>query len=260
MPSVCTLASSSKGNSSLVIGKESNILLDVGISMRRLTQALSERALTPGDLDALLITHEHSDHVKGLAMVAAKTDVPIYASRGTCRALYSRDPSLEGRLRPFFAGESFTVGEFNIKSFPTSHDCAESVGYVIGNDEGTLALATDLGYVSDEVCRAVAGADLLLLEANHDYERLWMGPYPLSLKRRILSNKGHLNNEDSAHLAAKAVMKGTKHIVLVHLSEENNTPQLALEAVERELCRQGLSVRLEAAPPGDSAREYIAIK
>ena len=184
----------------------------------------------------------------------------LHVSRGTCRALYYKDPSLEGRLLPFFAGERFTVGEFNIKTFPTSHDCAESVGYVISNDEGTIALATDLGYVSDEVCEAVAGADLLLLEANHDYDRLWNGSYPLSLKRRILSNRGHLNNEDSAVLAAKAAMKGTKHIVLVHLSEENNTPQLALEAVERQLCRCGLSVTLEAAPPGGSAREYIALK
>ena len=152
----------------------------------------------------------------------------------------------------------FSIGEFDVQTFPTSHDCAESVGYVLHSSGGKIALATDLGCVTGEVESALQGVDFLLLEANHDVERLWMGSYPAGLKRRILSDRGHLNNEDSGRLAVCAAKSGTKEIVLVHLSEDNNTPDLAVGTVGRALYESGLGqVALAAAPPQLAQRVYI---
>ncbi len=258
MPVICTLASSSRGNASFVAEGETSLLLDAGISLRRLSQGLAPFGTSPGRLSAVLITHEHSDHIMGLPLLAAKYDVPIYCTRGTARALQTQFPNLRGRMRTFFAGDVFSVGDFEISTFPTSHDCAESVGYVMQSGCGKVALATDLGCVTGEVEKALRGVDFLMLEANHDIEKLWMGSYPVGLKKRILGKLGHLNNEDSAGLAVYAARNGTKMIVLVHLSQENNTPNLAIGAVSRALEVSGAGrVMLEAAPPQTSGNVYI---
>ncbi len=250
MPVICTLASSSKGNASFVKEGQTSLLLDAGISFRRLTHGLGALGSSPQCLKAVLITHEHGDHIKGLPMLAAKCNMPIYASRGTARALVMQFPQLKDRVKTFFAGDVFSIGDFEVTTFPTSHDCAQSVGYVLRSSGGAMALVTDLGCITYEVESALQGVDFLLLEANHDIERLWMGPYPVGLKKRILGDRGHLNNEDSAKLAVYAAKSGTRQIVLVHLSEENNTPALAVQTVGRALRESGhTKVILEVAPP-----------
>lgn len=258
MPEVCTLASSSKGNACVVSCKGSMILVDAGLSLKQLTQRISELGSSVGKLEAVLVTHEHADHIKGLPMLASKFSMPIFASRGTSLALRRQFPKLEGRITPFFAGDVFNVGEFRVESFPTSHDSAESVGYVFRTANAKITIATDMGCTNEDAERAVEGADLLLLEANHDVEMLWMGPYPLSLKRRILGKRGHLSNDDSARLALHAAKGGTRRIVLIHLSEENNTPELALETVGTALREKlGSGFELDAAPARTQGKVYV---
>ena len=239
-----TLASSSSGNAALVRSGGTSILLDAGISARRIAQALSLLGMTPEDLDAILITHEHSDHVNGIATLTKKYAVPVYASRGTAHFL----PQAGSALRIFEAGDALAVGELAIQSFRTSHDAADSVDYRIDAPDGSLGALTDTGYVTDDAVKALTGVDLLLLEANHDVGMLQCGPYPYHLKRRILGEHGHLSNETAADFALHCVKNGTSDILLAHLSAENNTPEAAEYAVARKLQAAGCSVRLGVAP------------
>lgn len=239
-----TLASSSSGNAALVRSGGTSILLDAGISARRIAQALSLLGMTPEDLDAILITHEHSDHVNGIATLTKKYAVPVYASRGTAHFL----PQAGSALRIFEAGDALAVGELDIQSFRTSHDAADSVDYRIDAPDGSLGALTDTGYVTDDAVKALTGVDLLLLEANHDVGMLQCGPYPYHLKRRILGEHGHLSNEAAADFALHCVKNGTSDILLAHLSAENNTPEAAEYAVARKLQAAGCSVRLGVAP------------
>ena len=239
-----TLASSSSGNAALVRSGETSILLDAGISARRIAQALSLLGMTPEALDAILVTHEHSDHVNGIATLTKKYAVPVYASRGTAHFL----PQAGSALRVFDAGDAFAVGDLVIQSFRTSHDAADSVDYRIDAPDGSLGALTDTGYVTDDAVKTLAGVDLLLLEANHDVGMLQSGPYPYHLKRRILGEHGHLSNEAAAEFALHCVKNGTSDILLAHLSAENNTPEAAEYAVARRLQAAGCSVRLGVAP------------
>ena len=239
-----TIASSSAGNASLVCHEDTHILIDAGVSCRRITQSLAVLNLTLEDIDAILITHEHIDHVRALGTLQKKCAVPLYASRGTAAAL---DYPAE-RVHAFAPGDAFTVGSLRALPFRTSHDARESVGYRIESGDGSLAVLTDTGCITDEAHDLALGADTLLLEANHDVELLTTGPYPYPLKRRILGEYGHLSNEAAAEFAVECVRAGTSDILLAHLSGENNTPDLAEYAVGRALQARGLSVRLAAAP------------
>ena len=239
-----TLASSSSGNSALVRCGNTALLLDAGISARRVVQSLALLGMTPDALDAVLITHEHSDHVSGIATLTKKYAIPVYASRGTAHFL----PQAAGALRIFDAGDIFAVGELEIHSFRTSHDAADSVDYRIDAPDGSLGALTDTGYVTDAAARTLEGVDTLLLEANHDVEMLKSGPYPYHLKRRILGEHGHLSNHAAADFALHCVKHGTTDILLAHLSAENNTPEAAEYTVARRLQADGCSVRLGVAP------------
>ena len=239
-----TIASSSAGNAALVCHEDTNILIDAGVSCRRITPTLTTLSLTLADLDGILITHEHIDHVRALGTLQKKCAVPLYASRGTAAAL---DYPAE-RVHAFTPGDALTVGSLRALPFRTSHDARESVGYRIESDDGSLAVLTDTGCITDEAHDLALGADTLLLEANHDIEMLKTGPYPYPLKRRILGEYGHLSNEAAAEFAVECVRAGTSDILLAHLSGENNTPSLAEYAVGRALQARGLSVRLAAAP------------
>ncbi len=239
-----TLASSSSGNAALIRSGKTAILLDAGISARRIAQALALLGMTPEELDAILITHEHSDHVGGIATLTKKYAIPVYASRGTAHFL----PQAGSALRIFEAGDAFTVGALEIQSFRTSHDAADSVDYRIDGPDGSLGALTDSGYVTDDAAKTLTGVDLLLLEANHDVGMLQSGPYPYHLKRRILGEHGHLSNDAAADFALRCVKSGTSDILLAHLSAENNTPEAAEYAVARKLQAAGCSVRLSVAP------------
>ena len=249
-----TLASGSTGNAALVSCGDTHILLDAGISAKRITAGLRELDVPPTALSAILLTHEHSDHVSGLRVFTKKAGVPIYATGPTCRWLYNRNSGNEiaGLMRAMEAGTGVQIGSLWVESFPTPHDAAGSVGYSVAGDGGRVVLCTDLGYVTDEVCRAVKGCDLLVCEANHDEDWVRSGPYPYYLKQRVLGDYGHLSNEAGAELAAFAVETGTRSVLLAHLSQTNNTPAHAYEAACLRLMSMGCNperdISLSVAP------------
>ncbi|MGI5935841.1 MAG: MBL fold metallo-hydrolase [Oscillospiraceae bacterium] len=244
-------ASGSGGNCTLVSSAGSHILIDAGISMRRLKTALGELGLVPKDISGVLITHEHSDHIAGLATMIKHCQLPIYAPRTVGNHLRWSIAGVEDFLCEIQVGRDFKIGDISVVAFPTPHDTPQSVGYRM--DSGVcLGYCTDLGHVTEEVLEALSGADAAIIEANHDVEMLRFGRYPYQLKRRILSERGHLSNDDCGDLAARLVEKGAWSIVLAHLSRENNRPDLAektvSEALEREGIRPGRDVTLKVAP------------
>ena len=258
---ICTFASSSSGNCALVSHGGTTILVDAGISLRRIRDSLRELGLTTDDLSAVLITHEHTDHICAVRMLLKHTRVPIYASYGVSDGICASVPEAEGRLQPFEAGTSFSLRDICIQSFITPHDTPESVGYVLEGGGRRLAFVTDLGCVTDTVRNAVRGADAALVESNHDVRMLTGGRYPYYLKKRILSDRGHLSNEVCGGLAAELAGGGTRRLILAHLSKENNTPQLAYRTAEEALCRAGAvpgrDVALHVAPADSPGGVYI---
>lgn len=256
MTTVHTLASGSSGNALVLRCGETCLLLDAGISCRRITAALRELGLGLDSLSAVLITHTHSDHISGMQTLLNRTEIPVYASAQTCRELSYRLAGIEPRLRPCAYGASSGVGDCAVTPFPTSHDSPGSSGYRIDTDDGTVGVLTDTGYVTDEARQTLAGAVLLVLEANHDIDTLRSGPYPYYLKQRILGSAGHLSNDDAAAFAAEMAAQGTREIILAHLSRENNTPAMAYGAVERTLSAAGAETALSVAPRDCRSEAY----
>ena len=232
-------ASSSGGNCSLIQGCGASVLLDAGISLRRIRAALSLRGMTPGELEGLFITHEHGDHIASLKSLTKYYALPVYAPAPVARRLSALMPELESVLRPLDPGEPVVLGGLTITAFPTSHDTEGSAGYRIDSPEGRFGLCTDTGVVTDGMLAAMAGCDAALIEANHDVDMLRRGPYPYPLKRRILSARGHLSNDDCAAFACALARAGAKQLVLGHLSQENNTPRRALDTVREALDADG---------------------
>lgn len=245
---IVTFASGSTGNCSLISDGRVNILIDAGISMRRVTAALSEYGLTPQDLCGVLITHEHSDHISGLSMLNKYYRLPIIAPPELCAVLKSMKPELAGSLNAVNVGEALNIDGFKISSFRTPHDSSFSVGYRF-EGSSVFAFATDTGMITDDMLYGLSGTDTALIEANHDIEMLRNGPYPYFLQKRILSERGHLSNAECGKLAVCLANSGTKRIILGHLSRENNTPALALETVKSALC--GFDTEVLVAPMSD---------
>ena len=259
MLTLTTLASGSSGNCTLLSDGETHLLLDAGISCRRICTALAALKIAPESLSAVLITHEHSDHISGLATLHKRFQLPIYTSPGTARQLCYRIAALEDVVRPCPPGNSFTAGGLDIETFPISHDAAEPMGFAVSDGNRKAALVTDLGVVTEAVRRGMAGAQLVLVEANHDVEWVRSGPYPYYLKERILGRQGHLSNEDGGSLALGAVQNGARTVVLGHLSRENNTPQRAFSAVNAILSAYGpreAGLTLSVAPRDQTGPVY----
>ena len=256
-----TLSSGSTGNAALVSCGDTHILLDAGVSAKRITAGLRGLGMAPRQLSAVLITHTHSDHVAGLRVLANKAGAPIYATEAAFREWYKRNrcEEVKSLFQPQEAGTGVQIGSLWVESFPTPHDAAGSVGYSIAGEGGRMVLCTDLGRLTAEVRRAAEGCDLLVCETNHDVDWVRSGPYPYYLQQRILGPYGHLSNEAGAELAALAVESGTKTVVLAHLSRTNNTPVRAYEAVSLRLLEMGCDperdISLSVAPadtPGPS--------
>ena len=226
------IASGSKGNAALVADEHTCVLIDAGTSARKIVSAMREIGLGAGDITALLITHEHTDHIAALEVLAKKADFPIYASGGTAFAVLKKLPHLYERLHALDCGVAFRAGNFTVTAYPTPHDAMESTAYIIDTGSGTLGCATDLGYMPASLLSRLKGLDLVVLEANHDETMLKNGPYPYPLKQRILGTRGHLSNAGCACAAVELAESGTGGLVLAHLSEENNLPELALRTVE----------------------------
>lgn len=258
MARLCPLFSGSSGNSYFIGARSGGVLIDAGRSARQLEGMLRLCGVDPLAVQAVLVTHEHSDHVSGLRVFAKKYGLPVYGSAGTLEAI---GPGLEG-ARLVEIGEGARLAGMEVRAFPTSHDCAEPTGYRIHTADGrNFCLATDLGYLSEPVKAALSGCDMVVLESNHDVELLRNGPYPYYLKRRILSDQGHLSNRDCAAFLPQLLKSGVRRFMLGHLSRENNRPQLALETAEAALCQAGytreVDYLLEAAPVENTAGRTV---
>ena len=248
MTRFCTFASGSGGNAALVSSGDTHILIDMGISCRRICQSLKQFGLMPEDLSAILITHEHGDHISGLATYIKKYTTPIYTTSPTARQLIYRFAGIEPLIRCAEWGETHEIGSVRIKVLASSHDCAGSCAFRIDTTGGTIGYLTDTGFIPGETAASLMGAKLLVLESNHDVEMVRSGPYPYPLKKRVLGMQGHLSNEVAATFAVDSVRAGTQAILLAHLSRENNTPQVALNTIEPWLAAADFDGRLSVAP------------
>ena len=240
---LCPLFSGSSGNSVYLSCGGVRLLVDAGVSASRVQANLNEIGVDIREIDAILVTHEHVDHVRGLGVIARKFGLPIYANEGTWQGILQREKGIPPQcMRTFVTGEDFYIGPVNVMPFAIPHDANEPVGYAFSCKGLRCGVATDIGHIEDGWMNAISGCQALVLEANHDIDMVNMGPYPMRLKRRILGRKGHLNNVDSAKALCELAARGTKAVFLSHLSKDNNLPELAYNTVCEALCRAGFAV------------------
>ncbi|MGD8961578.1 MAG: MBL fold metallo-hydrolase [Desulfobacterales bacterium] len=226
---VCVLASGSRGNAIFISDGRSGLLLDAGLSASEIKRRLKSRGLSPKDLDAILLSHEHSDHIQSVGVLSRQLKLPIYLSRKIKKKAPLGNSVHE--LRTFECGRPFQINAMNVHPFSVSHDAADPVGFIIGQNGRRIGVATDLGFVTPQLTAHLQDCHLLILEANHDPEMLMNGPYPWPLKKRIQGHRGHLSNQQSRHLLQKLQHRHLQHVILAHLSETNNNPQKALAEV-----------------------------
>lgn len=235
---LCSIASGSSGNCIYVGDDSTHLLVDTGISRKRVEEGLKTLGVKGEELDGILITHEHIDHIQGLGVFSRKYEIPIYATKGTIegiRGMASLGKIPGGLLHEVAADKKFRLGDMEIEPFAISHDAREPSGYRIGNGQKEVAVATDLGVYDDYTVRHLRDLNALVLEANHDIHMLEVGPYPYPLKRRVMGEKGHLSNESSGRLLNDILHDGLQYVVLGHLSKENNYAELAYETVKLEI-------------------------
>lgn len=235
---MCSIASGSSGNCIYVGSDSHHLLIDAGISGKRVEAGLQDLELSGKDIDGILLTHEHSDHIKGLGVLARKYGLPIYATPGTAgavKAMKSLGKIDESLFVEIQADRDFEIGDLKISPFHISHDAADPVAYRIACGEKKMAVATDLGIYTDYTIEHLKGLDVLLLEANHDIHMLQVGAYPYPLKQRISGELGHLSNESAGKLLCQVLHDNMKAVMLGHLSKENNYAELAYETVKLEI-------------------------
>ncbi len=248
---IAVLASGSSGNAIAVSSGGTSLLVDAGLSRRRTSEALATSGIDAGTLAGILVTHEHSDHVSGLGPVARHFELPIYTTAGTHAAVDGRAGRCPARV-VVEPGNEFEIGDLAISPFAVSHDCAEPVGFSVTDGTTRVAIATDLGVVGKSVRRHIAMADCVVLEFNHDEQMLIDGTYPWPLKRRIMSNVGHLSNGTAAQELERLADGPMSVLILAHLSKENNTPGLAMESARGVLDTAGRAdVEIYLAPQHD---------
>lgn len=245
----CPLSSSSKGNAVFVGTSTANILIDAGISCKRLEQSLLSRGISPSAIAGIFITHEHIDHIKGAALFSRKYGTNIYATEPTIEKIQNTAKK-ESELLPIDKvvyikpNKKIVIQDLQLYTFPIPHDAEQPVGYTMFDGKSKISIATDLGYVPDKFCEIMKNSDIVLLESNHDIQMLKEGTYPFALKKRVLGNYGHLSNNAAGDFLSSIVSPKLKYVFLGHLSQENNTPQQALETVCRTLHGNGFSENL----------------
>lgn len=225
-----TIASGSKGNCTIVLCKNTNLIIDMGISYLTLKRSLEENSLSFSDFSGILITHCHKDHTKGLASLIKKTNLNVYIPE----AMYDSLKEYIPYPKCIFIEDEFNINDVEIELIHTSHDAPYSVGFIITHENKSLAYVTDTGYINRKYLSKMVGKDAYIIESNHDEVMLMDGPYPRFLKERVISDKGHLSNKTTAKYLRKIIGDNTKHIILAHLSEKNNTEKKALEAMSEE--------------------------
>jgi len=223
---VCVLASGSRGNSIYLADGSTSFLVDAGLSGSEIERRLSLRGIDPEDMDGILVSHEHSDHIQGVGVLSRRYNIPVYINSETCKAASARMGTVD-LIRPFECGFPFTLKTLTVHPFSISHDAADPSGFIISRNGIKVGIATDLGFASSLVKEHLKFCDLLVLEANHDSEMLNNGPYPWHLKQRVKGRGGHLSNQDSKKILSQVIHPGLKHVILAHLSRKNNLPQKA---------------------------------
>lgn len=242
------LASGSKGNSIYISTGQTSVLIDAGLSGVEIERRMASQKISVSEIDAIIVSHEHSDHIKGVGILARKHKLPVFISSKTKKAA---DVQL-GRvdlINLFSCGCEFAINGLVIRPFSTSHDADDPAGFTISSGSKKIGIATDLGIATAMVKQHLKGCDCVVLEANHDLRMLEDGPYPWPLKQRIKSRTGHLSNDSSRELLMEVLHDGMSHVILAHLSETNNTPEKALTAVTQRLDRHhpNLSIALQHA-------------
>lgn len=258
----CSLASGSSGNCQYVSSDTTKLLIDAGLSGKYIRTALESIDVDPAEINGILVTHEHSDHIKGVGVLMRKYDMHLYVNEGTWLAMKGKIGTInEEKVIVFENDQAFTIGDIEVKPYEISHDAADPVGYTFSAKGAKVCIATDLGIACDRVLSEMMDCDLLMVEANHDVEMLKMGKYPYFLKQRILGENGHLCNEYTGELVIEAVRGGrVNNVLLGHLSRENNFPELAYETV-RQIVEQndiqvGIDVNIDMAYRDRISRFY----
>lgn len=239
----CSIASGSSGNSMYIGSNYANILVDAGLSGKKIQEGLKNINITGDKLNAIFITHEHSDHISGAGILSRRFNVPIYATEGTWKGMELKIGEIEeSNKRLIFKDKDCIIKDLCIHAYEIPHDANEPVGYSVIRDNCKITIATDIGHITENIIENMRGSDVLLLEANHDINMLKAGSYPYNLKRRILGDLGHLSNESSGNLLLEAFDEKLKYVLLGHLSKENNFPELAYETVSGILRANGINM------------------
>lgn len=227
---VCLLSSGSIGNVVVIEDSGSSILIDFGLTLKKFDELISQTVLDKGLIKNILVTHEHSDHIKGVGIASRRLGLQVWATEMTADAIYSKglmtDKDIE--IKPVQKYQTYEIDGFYVTPFPLSHDAADPVGYVVERSGKKVVCLTDTGYVSKEVMEFTAGADIYIMELNHNVEMLQMSGRPWPLKQRILGDYGHLSNEDGAYVFSKLMSDNTRHVFLAHISQEANLPEIAM--------------------------------
>ena len=252
MLSCCSLYSGSTGNSFFVQTENTKILIDAGVSCKKIECALESLNLSPNDIDAILITHEHIDHTKSIGILSSKYNIPIYTNNKTWNSLLSQHSKLNNSKVNFFENNNeFKLNDLKIFPFSTPHDAANPCGFNIFKDNKKISIATDLGHISDNVIKCLENSSLLMLESNYDSNVLQYSSYPYKLKMRISGPNGHLENSITGKTISHLIDTGLEKALLIHLSKENNFPELAYKTVVEELQKNNYlenTISLNVAP------------
>jgi phosphoribosyl 1,2-cyclic phosphodiesterase len=258
---VSVLASSSSGNCALVATENTRLLVDAGLSRKETFERLTAAGTAPESLTAILITHEHSDHIAGLQVIARKLDIPIYMSRLTAPAIFGKETQwpedYTPKLELFAAGAGFTIGDIDVSTFTIPHDAQDPVGFSFRAEGIKIAIVTDLGYMPDSIRFHLRGSDILLLESNHDLDMLKVGSYPWALKQRIMGRNGHLSNDVACSFIRDDMGSSTSTLILGHLSAQNNHPALVQQAAVEALGARMSSTRLVVVEPKQPTETFV---
>ncbi len=247
--SVSVLASGSRGNATYISDGRTAILIDAGLSGVEIQRRMARKGLDPGSLDAILVSHEHADHIHGVGVLSRRFGLTVYINDGTRQASGKALGKLYG-LFPFTCGHAFTIGSLDVHPFSISHDAEDPAGFTISCNGAKVGVATDLGIATGVVKTHLQACDILILEANHDPQMLIDGPYPWPLKQRIRGRSGHLSNDDTALLLEVLQHDRLVHVILAHLSEENNTPEKARQTVKSALNGGGTEIHVASQTAG----------
>lgn len=257
----CSLASGSSGNCQYIQTSKARVLIDAGLSGKRIQELLTSIDVEPNSIDCIFITHEHKDHIKGAGILSRRFDIPIYANENTWNSMKDDLGKLkEENIKIFNTNNSFEVADLGIVPFNISHDASEPVGYSFFNKNKKISIVTDTGCVNEEITQKIKDSNLLMIESNHDTQMLRVGSYPWFLKKRVSSEIGHLSNDDAGNLLIDVLKASNEKVILAHLSKENNFPKLAYQTVLNILSEKGIDVSkdisLEIALRDEASKIY----